>query len=42
MLADGTGRMAFFGTNNVKDALQRAFDDSRYAYTLGFYPDQGI
>ncbi len=41
MLADGTGGMAFFGTNNVKDALQRAFDDSRYAYTLGFYPDHG-
>lgn len=40
-LADGTGGMAFFGTNNVKDALQRAFDDSRYAYTLGFYPDHG-
>ncbi|MGB8323198.1 MAG: VWA domain-containing protein [Candidatus Acidiferrum sp.] len=41
MLADGTGGVAFFGTNDVKNALQRAFDDSRYAYTIGFYPDHG-
>jgi VWFA-related protein len=40
-LADGTGGVAFFGTNDVKNALQRALDDSRYAYTLGFYPDHG-
>jgi len=40
-LADGTGGVAFFGTNDVKNALQRAFDDSRYAYTIGFYPDHG-
>jgi len=41
LLADGTGGVAFFGTNNIKSALQRAFDDSRYAYTVGFYPDHG-
>ena len=40
-LADGTGGVAFFGTNDVRDALKRAFDDSRYAYTIGFYPDHG-
>jgi VWFA-related protein len=40
-LADGTGGVAFFGTNDIREALQRAFDDSRYAYTIGFYPDHG-
>ncbi|HEY2458273.1 MAG TPA: VWA domain-containing protein [Candidatus Acidoferrum sp.] len=40
-LADGTGGVAFFGTNDVRNALQRAFDDSRYAYTIGFYPNHG-
>jgi VWFA-related protein len=40
-LADGTGGVAFFGTNDVTNALKRAFDDSRYAYTIGFYPDHG-
>jgi VWFA-related protein len=39
LLADGSGGVAFFGTNDVTNALQKAFDDSRYAYTLGFYPD---
>lgn len=40
-LAEGTGGVAFFGTNDISDALRRAFDDSRYAYTIGFYPDHG-
>jgi VWFA-related protein len=38
-LADETGGIAFFGTNDARNALQRALDDSRYAYTLAFYPD---
>lgn len=40
-LADGTGGVAFFGTNDITAALKKAFDDSRYAYTIGFYPDHG-
>jgi VWFA-related protein len=41
MLADATGGKAFYGTNDVTGAIMSAFDDGRYAYTLGFYPDHG-
>jgi hypothetical protein len=41
LLADRTGGLAFFGTNDIGDALHHAFDDGRYAYTLGFYPNHG-
>jgi VWFA-related protein len=41
LLADATGGKAFYGTNDVADAARRAFDDGRYSYTLGFYPDHG-
>jgi VWFA-related protein len=41
LLADATGGKAFYGSNDVAGAVQRAFDDGRYAYTLGFYPDHG-
>jgi VWFA-related protein len=39
LLADRTGGIAFFGNNDIRDAIRRAFDDGRYAYTIGFYPD---
>ena len=39
LLAEQTGGVAFYGNNDIRDALKRAFDDSRYAYTIGFYPD---
>jgi VWFA-related protein len=38
-LADATGGAAFYGSNDVRDAMRRAFDDGRFAYTIGFYPD---
>jgi VWFA-related protein len=38
-LADRTGGVAFFGNNDIRDGIRRAFDDGRYAYTIGFYPD---
>jgi VWFA-related protein len=41
LLADRTGGKAFYGTNDISDAVRRAFDDGRYACTLGFYPDHG-
>ena len=41
MLADATGGLAFYGSNDIVSAMKRAFDDGRYAYTLGFYPDHG-
>ncbi len=39
LLADRTGGMAFFGNNDVRGAIRRAFDDGRYAYNIGFYPN---
>ena len=39
LLADETGGLAIFGNNGIRDAMSRVFDDGRYAYTIGFYPD---
>jgi VWFA-related protein len=36
--ADQTGGVAFYGSNDVANAMRKAADDGRYAYTLGFYP----
>jgi VWFA-related protein len=41
LLADRTGGLAFFGNNDVRGAIRRAFDDGRYAYNIGFYPNHG-
>ena len=41
LLADRTGGLAFFGNNDVKGAIRRAFDDGSYAYTIAFYPNHG-
>jgi VWFA-related protein len=41
LLADKTGGKAFYGTNDVARAIGSAFEDGRYTYTLGFYPDHG-
>lgn len=40
-LAKATGGQAFYGSNDISDAIHRAFDDGRFSYTLGFYPDHG-
>jgi VWFA-related protein len=37
--ADDTGGIAFYGNNDIVESLQDAFDDSRYSYTIGYYPD---
>jgi hypothetical protein len=39
MLADTTGGQAFYGSNDIVAAMRRSFDDARYAYTIGFYPN---
>jgi VWFA-related protein len=39
LMADRTGGKAFYGTNNIAGAIRRAIDDSRLAYTLGYYPE---
>jgi VWFA-related protein len=41
LLADRTGGVAYFGSNNLGDAMHRAMDDGRHGYTIGFYPDHG-
>jgi VWFA-related protein len=41
ILADRTGGRAFYNTNDVYRSIRRAIDDSRVAYTLSFYPDNG-
>ena len=41
LLADRTGGLAFFGNNDIRGAIRRAFDDGRYAYNIGFYPNHG-
>jgi VWFA-related protein len=40
-LANRTGGKAFYGTNDIRDAVRRAFDDGRYACNIGYYPDHG-
>lgn len=40
-MADATGGQAFYGSNDIRDAMRRAFDDGRFAYTIGFYPNHG-
>ena len=41
LLADRTGGLAFFGNNDIRAAVRRAFDDGRYAYNIAFYPNHG-
>ena len=41
MLADRTGGRAFFNTNDLEGAIQRAIGDGQYTYTIGFYPTHG-
>lgn len=37
-LADGTGGLAFYNTNDVFGAIQKSIGDSRETYELGYYP----
>jgi VWFA-related protein len=41
LLADRTGGKAFYGSNDIAGAINSAFEDDRYTYTLGFYPKHG-
>jgi VWFA-related protein len=38
VLAERTGGKAFYGSNNLSEAIRHAIDDARMTYTLGFYP----
>ncbi len=37
-LAERTGGVAFYNTNDIYGAIRRAVDDSRLTYVLGYYP----
>jgi VWFA-related protein len=41
VLAERTGGLAFFHTNDLETAIRRAMDDSQVTYLLGFYPTHG-
>lgn len=38
VLAERTGGVAFYNTNDIYGAVRRAVDDSRLTYVLGYYP----
>ena len=40
-IADQTGGRAFYNTNDLSGAIRSAIDDSKVAYTLGYYPNHG-
>jgi VWFA-related protein len=40
LIATETGGRAFYNANALGDSIQRAVDDSRVTYVLGFYPDE--
>lgn len=40
-LADRTGGRAFYNTNDIEGAIQRAIGDGQYTYTIAFYPTHG-
>jgi hypothetical protein len=40
LIASETGGRAFHNANALGDSIQRAVDDSRVTYVLGFYPDE--
>lgn len=39
VMAENTGGVAFYNTNDIAHALRDALDDSEMTYTLGFYAD---
>jgi VWFA-related protein len=42
LLAEETGGNAFYGNNDITEGMSKAFDDGRYAYMIGYYPDHGM
>ncbi len=41
LLANRTGGHAYYNTNDIKGAIRRTLGDSRFTYTIGYYPDHG-
>lgn len=40
-LASRTGGRAFFNRNDLETGIRRALDDSRFTYSIAYYPDHG-
>jgi VWFA-related protein len=40
LIASETGGRAYYNANALGDSIQRAVDDARVTYVLGFYPDE--
>ena len=40
LIASETGGRAFYNANALGDSIQRAVDDLRVTYVLGFYPEE--
>jgi VWFA-related protein len=38
-IAQNTGGLAFFNSNDIRNSIERAVDDARFSYILGYYPD---
>ena len=41
ILAAQTGGEAFYGSNDIREGMRRAFDDGRCAYAIAYYPSHG-
>lgn len=41
-LASHTGGRAFFNRNDLEVGMEKALDDARYTYSLGYYPDHDL
>jgi len=41
LLANRTGGHAYYNTNDIKGAIRRTLGESRFTYTIGYYPDHG-
>ncbi len=39
-VAQSTGGLGFFNTNDLRGSIQKAIDDTAATYTLGFYPSE--
>jgi hypothetical protein len=42
LLAERTGGVAFYNTNDIKGAIRHAIDDSRVTYVVAYSPSHGI
>jgi VWFA-related protein len=38
LIANGTGGLPFYNTNDIASSIRKAVDDSRVSYVLGYYP----